>query len=80
MKTEDKDILQFVQWRLYKECFPNGYDEWEIEEEFNKTVIEQAFNEAQELTDAELLNELSQTEIQIGAQAINIDDFVSEMN
>jgi hypothetical protein len=40
MSTRDKEILQYVQNRLFKEAFPNGYDAYLNEELFNDVVDE----------------------------------------
>ena len=65
MSTKDKNILQYVQNRLFKELFPNGYDEWLAQDMFQQGI--------EEITDEEL------AEIEI-AHPFNVDDFVSEMN
>ncbi len=45
MSTREKDMLQYVQNRLWRELFPNGYDEWLLSESFNKTVEEADIDE-----------------------------------
>ena len=48
MSTKDKGILQYVQHRLFRELFPNGYDEWLAADAFTVHM--------DELSDQELLN------------------------
>ena len=48
MSTRDKNILQYVQNRLFRELFPNGYDEWLMTEQFTSHI--------DEFTDEELAN------------------------
>ncbi len=74
MSTKDKNILKYVQWKLWKLCFPQGYDSY---------LAEQAYNTAlDEIADDEILNQVLDLEEQHGIQnpPISIDEFVSEMN
>ena len=48
MCTRDKDILQYVQNRLFRELFPNGYDEWAMSDAFQHHV--------EELSDQDLMS------------------------
>lgn len=40
MSTKDKDILKYVQNRLWKDCFPNGYESYKEQELFMEVVDE----------------------------------------
>ncbi len=40
MCTRDKDILQYVQNRLFRELFPQGYDEWLMGDQFMQHIDE----------------------------------------
>lgn len=40
MSTKDKEILKYVQNRLYRDCFPNGYDEWKMGQDFQQAMEE----------------------------------------
>ncbi len=44
MHTTDKQILQYVLYRLYQHCFPHGYDTWKNDSQFLEL-----FNEIDEL-------------------------------
>ncbi len=65
MSTRDKNILQYVQNRLFNECFPRGYDEWLTGNRFQSQI--------DEITDEDLVALAAR-------EAFDIDDFVSEMN
>ena len=74
MSTKDKEILQYVQHRLWKTCFPKGYDTYITEQEYNQAL--------DEIADDEIMNQVIDLEQQHGIQnpPINIDTFISEMN
>lgn len=48
MATKDKEILKYVQNRLWKECFPDGYEAWAITDSMTDFI--------EEVTDEELAN------------------------
>ena len=44
MKTKDKDILRYVLHKMYKWCFPDGYDSYSREQDFHAALEDIALN------------------------------------
>ena len=60
MSTKEKDILQYVQHRIYRELFPNGYDEWLLTDHFQTQIEETDIEEVVNMPPVDLDNFVSE--------------------
>ena len=65
MSTRDKDILKYVQNRIWKDCFPEGYEAYLTQELFKQGI--------DEITDEEM-------SAIIEGPPVNLDDFIGIQN
>ena len=65
MHTKDKNILKYVQRKLYDWCFPSGYETWKHEMDYQRN-INQMFNDIEEAIE--------------NVEGETLENFVSEMN
>jgi hypothetical protein len=65
MHTKDKNILRYVQKRLYDHCFPSGYERWANDKNWQQN-IDQMWEDVEQAIE--------------NVEGETLDDFVSEMN